>query len=150
MAKVRHVSRSRTIAAPAEVIFEVLADPARHHDIDGSDTVISVGSSAPERLSSGATFGMSMRMGVPYKIQNTVVEFVENELIAWRHFGGHRWRYELRSGTQSGTTEVTETFDWSTSKAPWALELVGYPKRNAASIDKTLNRLSALCSKRSE
>lgn len=87
---------------------------------------------------------MSMKVGVPYKIENTVVDFVENETIGWRHFGGHVWRYDLKPGAESGTTEVTETFDWSTSKGPLLLELGGFPKRNAKAIDKTLDRMAEL------
>ncbi len=91
---------------------------------------------------------MSMKFGVPYKIENTVVAFVENETIAWKHFGGHVWRYELRPGTEPGTTDVTETFDWSTSKSPLFLQLVGYPKRNAKAMEKTLDRMAALFGRR--
>ncbi len=140
----RSVSCSRTVAAPPETIFALLADPARHYEIDGSGSVIAARADAPKRLSLGAKFGMSMKVGVPYKIENTVVAFVENETIAWKHFGGHVWRYELRPGTEPGTTEVTETFDWSTSKGPLVLELVGYPKRNAKAMGKTLERMAAL------
>jgi Polyketide cyclase / dehydrase and lipid transport len=140
----RSVSRSRTVAASAEAIFALLANPARHPEIDGSGTVISAQDDAPARLSLGSKFGMSMKVGVPYKIENTVVAFVENETIAWKHFGGHVWRYELRPGTEPGTTEVTETFDWSTSKGPLFLELARYPKRNAAAMEKTLDRMAAL------
>ena len=140
----RSVSRSRTITAPPQTIFALLADPARHHEIDGSGTVIASRTDAPARLSLGAKFGMSMKVGVPYKIENTVVAFVENETIAWKHFGGHVWRYELRAGAEPGSTEVTETFDWSTSKGPLFLQLVGYPKRNAKVMEKTLDRMAAL------
>jgi Polyketide cyclase / dehydrase and lipid transport len=139
----RSVSRSRTIAAAPEVIFALLAQPSRHHEIDGSGTVIAAQDDAPARLSLGSTFGMSMKVGVPYKIENTVVAFVENETIAWKHFGGHVWRYELRPGAEPGTTDVTETFDWSTSKGPLFIQLAGYPKRNARAMEKTLERMAA-------
>jgi uncharacterized protein YndB with AHSA1/START domain len=140
----RSVSRSRTIIVQPETIFALLADPARHHEIDGSGTVIAARTDAPARLSLGSKFGMSMKVGVPYKIENTVVTFVENETIAWKHFGGHVWRYELRAGVEPGTTEVTETFDWSSSKGPILLELAGYPKRNAKAMERTLDRMAAL------
>jgi uncharacterized protein YndB with AHSA1/START domain len=140
----RSVSRSRSIPAPPETIFALLADPTRHHEIDGSGTVIAARSDAPSRLSLGAKFGMSMKLGVPYKMENTVVAFVENETIAWKHFGGHVWRYDLRAGDEPGTTDVTETFDWSTSKGPLFLELVGYPRRNAKAMEKTLDRMATL------
>ena len=139
----RSVARSRLIAAAASDIFDVLANPARHSEIDGSGSVIGSNANAPARLSLGSPFGMSMRIGVPYKIENTVVEFVENETIAWRHFGGHVWRYQLRPGAEPGTTDVTETFDWSGSKFPLGLELA----RNATSMERTLDRMEKLFSK---
>ena len=143
---VRSVSRTKTVAASPELVFALLADPARHHEIDGSGTVLAARADSPERLSLGAKFGMSMKLGVPYKIENTVVAFVENETIGWKHFGGHVWRYDLKLGTEPGTTEVIETFDWSTSKGPIVLELVGFPKRNARAMEKTLARMAAIFS----
>lgn len=136
----RSVSVSRVIAAPPEKIFDVLATPSGHAVIDGSGTVKGeqVG---PERLSKvGDRFGMKMKMyGVPYKMSSNVVEFEENRLIAWAHFGGHRWRYELEPVEEG--TRVTETFDWSTAKAPKFIELMGYPKKHPAAMEKTLERL---------
>jgi uncharacterized protein YndB with AHSA1/START domain len=137
----RTVSRTVVIDAPADQIFTLLADPRRHADFDGSGTVRSQ-LKAPDTLSLGARFGMKMKMGVPYTITNEVVEFEPGRVIAWRHLGKHVWRYELEP---SGTgTQVTETFDWSTSRAPKALELLSYPKKNAVSIEKTLQRLKKL------
>lgn len=137
----RQVSVSRVISAPPEKIFDVLADPSKHPIIDGSGTVRGTQGATPSRLELGSTFGMKMRMGVPYLIKNTVVEYEPNRRIAWRHFGRHRWRFELEP--VEGGTRVTETFDWSTALAPWAIELVGYPKRHPANMLKTLERLDA-------
>ena len=139
MPKDRKVSASRVIAADRQTIFDLLADPAKHAEFDGSGTVQRVQDGGPQRLEEGAKFGMQMKMGAPYRILNTVVEFDEGQRIAWRHFGGHRWRYELEDA--DGGTRVTETFDWSTSKMPLALELVGFPKKNLAAIEATLVRL---------
>ena len=141
MPKDRSVSRCRVVNAPADRIFDVLADPSQHPVIDGSGSVKEARSGGVARLTSGAKFGMDMRMGVPYKIENTVVEFEEGRLLAWQHFGGHRWRYVLEPA--DGGTKVTETFDWSTSKAPWFIELMRYPAKNAKSMEKTLERLAA-------
>ena len=99
------------IAATPATIFNILANPHRHIEIDGSQTIRS-NISGPERLSLGAKFGMAMRLGINYRIKNKVVEFQENELIAWRHVGQWRWRYELKD-LGNGSTEVTETFDGS-------------------------------------
>lgn len=89
---------------------------------------------------------MDMRLGLPYKILNTVVEFEPDRLIAWRHFSGHRWRWQLRD-LGEGRTEVTETFDWSTARSPRAIELLGFPERNRKGIAATLRRLDDLVSR---
>ena len=134
--------RSIVVDAAASTVFDVLADPSRHHEFDGSGTVQASRPSAPERLSEGAKFGMEMKLVVPYRMTNEVVEFVENETIAWRHLGGHIWRYRLDEA--DGGTKITEEFDWRTSKAPPFLKLTGAPGRNATSIEKTLERLAVL------
>lgn len=139
MAK-RQSSVSRIIDAPAERIFDVLADPANHPLIDGSGSIRESLSSGPRRLALGARFGMRMRLGLPYKIMNTVVEFEDGSLIAWRHFFGHRWRWRLHD-LGNGRTEVTETFDWSTARFPKGIELFGFPARNHAGMAATLRRL---------
>lgn len=142
----RQVSVSRVIAASPAEIFAVLSDASLHAVIDGSGTVKGA-RGKPERLHLGSRFGMNMRLGVPYVIQNEVVEFEQDRLIAWRHFGGHRWRYELRE--VDGGTEVTETFDWSTSRAPRGIELAGYPAKHVPNMERTLERLEAFLTNRS-
>ena len=141
----RSVDVERVIKAPPEAIFELLADPAMHPVLDGSGTVRHPREGNPGRLSLGATFGMSMRFGLPYRITNTVVEFDEGRRIAWRHFGGHRWRYELTPVPcgEGQDTKVTETFDYSTARSPLALELLRYPQRNRKGMEQTLERLAA-------
>jgi len=135
----RQVSVSRVIDAPPDAIFAVLADPAKHPVIDGSGTVKQAKAGDPDRLEMGSRFGMDMRIGLPYSIQNTVVEYEPDRLIAWQHFGKHRWRYRLEP--VEGGTEVTETFDWSTARFPPAIELMGYPKKHLPAMAKTLERL---------
>jgi uncharacterized protein YndB with AHSA1/START domain len=137
----RVVSRSRVVKASAEAIFEVLTDPSRHGEIDGSGMVQRARGES-KRLELGSTFGMDMKLGpLPYRITNEVVEFEPNRLIAWRHLGRHRWRYELEP--VEGGTRVTESFDWSTAVWPKGLELLGYPRKHEHSIDATLERLAA-------
>ena len=137
----RQVSRDIVVDAPPSAVFDVLADPREHGRFDGSGTVRSA-VAGPDRLALGEKFGMSMRLGVPYTISNVVVEFDEGRRIAWRHFGHHRWRYELEP-VGEGSTRVTETFDWSTSRAPRLLELLGFPASNTRGIEATLPRLKA-------
>ena len=137
----RSVSRSVVVQAPAQEVFDLLADPARHAEFDGSGTVKGR-LRGSERLRLGARFGMRMRLVVPYVIGNTVVEFEEGRRIAWRHLGRHVWRYELEP--VAGGTRVTETFDWAPALAPRVLELAGVPAINTRSIEATLPRLKAL------
>lgn len=137
----RVVSDSVEVDAPPAVVFAILADPRQHQRIDGSGSLR--GSvSGPERLTKGAHFGMDMRMfGLPYKIRNTVVELEEDRRIAWRHFGGHRWRYVLEPTARG--THVTESFDYSRyGLLPRLLvELAGFPERNRRGIAGTLVEL---------
>lgn len=142
MPRRRSVSTTRVIAADHQHLFDLVADPSVHPVIDGSGTVTSVRGQVPERLSLGETFGMAMNQGTSYRITNTVVEFEEGRRIAWRHFNGHRWRYEFVP--VGGGTEVTETFDWSGARAKLALELAGFPRRNLAGMEATLARLEEL------
>lgn len=136
------VSRSIVVQAPADRIFDLLADPRRHPDFDGSGSVRGA-VSGPERLSLGAKFGMDMRLGVPYRVSSQVKEFEEGRQIAWAHIGGHRWRYELEP-LADGSTRVTETFDATTARSARALKLMDAYNRNTRAIEETLPRLAAL------
>ena len=133
------------INAPAEKIFAILSNPRRHKDIDGSHT-IEENISGPDRLILGSKFGMKMHLGVNYRILNTVVEYNENSLIAWRHLGRWIWRYELVNiGPQ--VTQVTESFD--ASRAPliakaWLSLRKAYPWTQKA-VAKTLVQLKSIC-----
>ena len=136
----RKVSVSRHIDAPAAAVFAVLRDPALHAVIDGSGTVKGAGASAPELLEMGSTFGMKMRLGVPYQIANEVVEYEPDARIAWRHMGGHRWRYEI-TADGDGACNVTETFDWSTSRLPLLIQALGQDRKHVPNMERTLERL---------
>lgn len=136
----RSVSGSVVVPAPPEQVFDLLADPRRHPELDGSGTVKGM-IRGPQRLRLGSTFGMRMRLGLPYPIRNTVVEFDENRRIAWRHVGRHTWRYELEP--VAAGTRVTETFDYSTALSPRVLELLGFPEANRRGIHATLERLQS-------
>ena len=130
------------INAPAQRIFDLVANPRRHRELDGTHTITGI-IGGPERLSLGAKFGMKMHLGINYRIMNTVVEFEEGRLIAWSHFGRWRWRYELRSISPT-ETEVTETFDGTTSISQlWLKFRKAYPWVQIA-VAKTLVRLKEI------
>jgi hypothetical protein len=138
----RKVSRRVQVHAQPAAVFDLVADPHRHPELDGSGTVRHTPVVGPERLSAGATFCVGMKQyGVPYKITSKVTAFEENRLIEWQHPAGHRWRWELAE-TEPGTTQVTETFDYRTAKAPRVLELLGQPAKNGTGITNTLEALA--------
>jgi hypothetical protein len=130
----------RLVPASPDRIFDLLADPNQHGTFDGSGTVVAARRSAPSRLSMGAKFGMDMRIGLPYRMTNTVVEFDEGTQIGWRHVGGHVWRYVL--SPVAGGTMVREEFDYSTNRAPLLLALMRAIPTNERSIERTLDNLA--------
>lgn len=136
----RCVSVSRHIEAPAAKVFAVLRDPALHAVIDGSGTVKASREAGGELLEMGSRFGMDMRLGVPYRISNTVVEFDPDSRIAWAHMGGHRWRYEI-TPDGDGSCTVTETFDWSTMRLPLMVQVLGQDRKHVPAMARTLERL---------
>lgn len=135
----RTVSDSIVVDAPAAVIFDLLADPQRHGAIDGSGSLLAP-VQGPARLGLGDTFGMKMRIVLPYRVTNTVVEFELDRRIAWQHAARHVWRYELSPDGPDRTT-VTETWDWSGSPVARPMELMKFPAKNTQSIRRTLRRL---------
>lgn len=152
MSTERVVSCQRTIAAPASKIFDLLADPRRHPEIDGSGMVRKPDVDGPERLTLGARFGMGMKLGLRYRMINTVIEFDEDRRIAWEPkpevrgaikeggiIGGRIWRYELEP--VEGGTVVRETWD-ATAERGWALHrLMRGPAKMRRAIETTLVNL---------
>jgi uncharacterized protein YndB with AHSA1/START domain len=140
----------RVIAATPEEIFDVIADPARHRDFDGSGSVQAALAGAPQRLELGARFGISMKRGFGYSMLNTVTEFEENRRIAWSpkpasgrgaRWVGRVWRYELEP--VQGGTKVTETWDISREGLRFVLRhIAAGHTRNA--MEKSLEKLDAL------
>ena len=133
------------IEAPAQQIFDLIADPRCHALFDGSGTL--QGSiSGPARLHLGAEFGMSMKIKVPYRITNSVVAFEEGKKISWCHLMKWTWSYDLED-LGNGRTRVTEIFD--ASDIPWLankwLDATGSLERNPKWMAKSLVKLKAVC-----
>ncbi len=124
------IETSRRIDASANHIFEILADPQRHADFDGSDMLR--GAVEDGRISGvGDTFTMKMyRLGDDYLMLNHVVEFEPGRRISWEPApgdpsrtegndpskvgiaAGYRWGYILTPDGDYATI-VTEFFDYS-------------------------------------
>jgi uncharacterized protein YndB with AHSA1/START domain len=119
-----------TVDAPPEKVFSVLADPARHAEIDGSS--MCVGCSTGPITGVGQSFVMDMyREGLGnYQVRSEVTEFEPGKRLAWRTnmetsspeidafldditAGGTTWAYSLEP-TGNGKTKVTHIYDWST------------------------------------
>jgi len=144
------ISVQRVIASPADRIFDVIADPARHPEFDGSGSVKQVLDGAPSRLSLGSTFQMAMKRGFGYSMLNTVTEFDENRRIAWSpkpaggrgaRFVGRIWRYELEP--VEGGTKVTESWDISEEGLRFVLRHIAVGGTKKA-MEKSLEMLDSL------
>ena len=111
----RVVSSSREIAAGAEQIFELIADPAQQPRWDGNDNLRAAPAGQRVRQA-GDVFTMTLTTGAVR--ENHVVEFDEGRRIAWtpaergRRPPGHLWRWELEPADAS-RTRVTCTYDWT-------------------------------------
>jgi uncharacterized protein YndB with AHSA1/START domain len=138
------VSASRDIAAPADEIFELIADPSQQPQWDGNDNLAEA--PAGQRVRAvGDVFVMTVTRG---RIRgNHVVEFVEGRRIAWRPAEpdqpppGHLWRWEL-TPIDSSRTRVTHTYDWT-----HLTDATRLPRARATSADNlraSLDRLAAL------
>jgi hypothetical protein len=154
------ISISRTIAAPAGMLFAFLSDPAEHPAIDGSG-MLREGTTSPVIRAVGDAFAMSMHndeMG-DYEMTNHVVAYELDRRIGWepvlsvasraedsadiglRH--GHIWSYELTPVGEDATV-VTESFDCS--RAPeWLRKVVGDGSRWAETMTTTLENLDRKC-----
>ena len=141
----------RVIPAPPEKIFALLKDANRHKDFDGSGTVRDAhGDPAP--LTLGAKFGMNMKLGMPYSMVSTVVEYDENRRIAWQPrpaypianklAGGRIWRYELEP--VKGGTLVRESWDIRQEAALTRPAVRPARGRTREAMTKTLERLEQL------
>ncbi len=143
------VSVERVIASPPGPIFDLLADPRRHREIDGSGLVRDA-FDGPERLSLGTRFGMGMKAGAPYRMINEVVEFETDRRIAWqprpaapligRVVGGRIFRYELEA--VPGGTRVRQTWDISQERIPPLV--AGLRSKTRSAMEKTLARIETI------
>ncbi|MGH3953614.1 SRPBCC family protein [Mycobacteroides salmoniphilum] len=139
----QQISRSVEVSAPASELFGIVADPRRHHELDGSGTV-GQNIRTPDHLEVGSHFSTGMRMfGLPYRITSTVTALEPDKVIEWRHPLGHRWRWEFEALSPT-STRVTETFDFRNAGPVQLLlnyKLPGFIKGNTKGVEATLTRL---------
>jgi uncharacterized protein YndB with AHSA1/START domain len=145
------VSVERIIPAGPAAIFAVVSDASRHPQIDGSGTVRQLKPEAPHVLELGSKFGMSMKMGVGYSMESTVIEYEAGRRIAWqsrppgfvgKFVAGRIWRYELEP--VEGGTLVRESWDISQDHQRALLRLGGLPAKTAGNMTTTLERIDKI------
>jgi len=114
--EIRVLTASREIAARAETIFELIADPALQPSWDGNDNLAEA--AAGQRVRNiGDVFAMTLTKTASVR-DNRVTEFEEGRLIAWMPGdaggppAGHVWRWRLEPLGESRTL-VTQTYDWT-------------------------------------
>jgi uncharacterized protein YndB with AHSA1/START domain len=143
-----------TVAAPAEAVFAVLADPTSHPAIDGTGWVVKALDTAP-LTGSGQIFRMAMyhanHPDGSYEMANRVEAFDAPRTISWQpgqevdgqelRFGGWIWRYDLAAGSDG--TAVTLTYDWSAVPPPLR-EYISFPPFTSEHLENSLRHLAEL------
>ena len=149
----KRITVSRTIDASAADIFNVLSNPQRHAELDGSGFIVS--DDKTDRITAtGQVFSMNMEgdhMGGEYKTDNHVVGYDENKLLAWKTAPagteppGWQWVWELKP-QDADTTDVTLTYDWSAVTHKALLKKVSFPLVSESELEDSLGRLAAAVS----
>lgn len=143
------ITVERTIQASSADVFEVLSNPERHPELDGSGFVISDEKS--NRIQgTGDVFTMNMtgdHMGGDYRTDNYVTGFSPNQLLAWQTAPagqeppGWQWVWELVADG-SDATLVRLTYDWSNVTDPELLEKISFPLVSEVQLEDSLDNLS--------
>ncbi|OMH24832.1 polyketide cyclase [Tersicoccus phoenicis] len=140
---------SRVIDAPAGDLFDLLTNPARHREFDGSGFVRSEDRSF--RISRvGDVFTMNMEgahMGGEYQTDNHVTAYEQNKMVGWKTAPagteppGWEWLWELQA-QGSGATEVTLTYDWGKVTDKELLKKVSFPLVSKDQLEQSLGLLA--------
>ncbi|WBB58494.1 nuclear transport factor 2 family protein [Streptomyces sp. WMMC500] len=142
------ITVSGVVAAPAEQVFAVLADPRRHRALDASGTIRHTEATG-SLTAVGDTFIMAMHndMNGDYVIENHVVVYEAGRAIGWAPAApgqrplGQRYTWCL-TPLEDGSTEVTQTYDWSGITHPPALPHL--PVRSADELTESIQRLKSV------
>jgi uncharacterized protein YndB with AHSA1/START domain len=165
------VQVSRRIEAPAAQIFDILTNPQRHPDLDGSSEYTGEGKMLQGALSDDVITGVgdtfAMKMNFPevgdYVMLNYVVEFEPNRRVGWEPApgdeaasedgrfpigvpSGHRWSFQLVPDGPDATI-VTEFYN--DASAPEELREATHNGEDwISSMAMTLARLDEICAQR--
>lgn len=153
MTDAQSITVQRTIDAPAAAVFDVLSNPHRHPELDGSGFVRSLDQG--DRLQeTGQVFRMNMagdHMGGEYQTDNTVTGLDHNRLIAWQTAPadqappGWEWVWEL-TADGSDATVVSLTYDWSKVTDKELLKKISFPLVPEAALEDSLGALASAVS----
>ena len=153
MSEQTSVTVERVIDAPADEVFDVLSNPQRHPELDGSGFVRSV-DHADRIQKVGEVFTMNMEgahMGGEYKTDNHVTGYAKDKLLAWQTAPagteppGWEWVWELEAQGPDKTL-VRHTYDWSKVTDKDLLKKVSFPLVTEEQLEDTLGRLAAAVS----
>ena len=142
----------RTIAASPHTLFQLLADPGNHAELDGSG-MLRGDPIGPHQLRLGDTFTMGMsQVGKGYRNINQVVELEPYRRIAWRStgtwfgrvvIGGQRWRYILHA--DAAGTLVEHGYVWGYARMPLlSIRPPEFPHRMRPAKERSLANLAVL------
>lgn len=145
----QRISVQRSIPASAADVFEVLSNPRRHPDLDGSGFIRSVvhGDRITE---TGQVFTVDMEgdhMGGEYQTENHVTGYDHNRLLSWQTAPagseppGWEWTWDLEA-QGPGSTLVTHTYDWSRVDDPQILSKVRFPLVSQHAMETSLGKLA--------
>ena len=155
------VQAAATVNAPAEAVFDVLADPSTHRAIDGTGWVREP-LDGERLIEVGQIFRVAMyhdnHPEKDYEMANRVEVIDPPRAIAWqpgqgpaergylmggteREFGGWIWRYDLEPAGP-GRTRVTLTYDWS--GVPPHMRNLEFPPFGPQHLDNSLKNLAGL------
>lgn len=147
------ITVSRRIDASTSDVFDVLSNPERHPELDGSGFVVS--DEKTDRITgTGQVFRMNMtgdHMGGDYQTNNTVTGYDPQHLLAWQTAPadtdppGWEWIWELEADG-SDATDVRLTYDWSKVTDTALLEKIGFPLVSESQLEDTLGNLASAVS----
>ncbi len=149
MANDKQMTATRTIDASAGALFDVLSNPERHAELDGSGFVLSDEKS--DRITgTGQVFTMNMtgdHMGGDYQTDNHVTGYDQNKMLAWKTAPagteppGWEWLWQLdQQGPDS--TQVSVTYDWSHVTDKDLLSKITFPLVPQSALEDSLGHLA--------
>lgn len=147
------ITVQREIPSSAKEIFDVLSNPHRHTELDGSGFVR--GLDQGDRIEKvGQQFRMNMagdHMGGEYQTDNVITGFDQDKMLAWKTAPagneppGWEWLWELKPES-SDATNVTLTYDWGKVTDPDLLSKISFPLVPESALEDSLNNLAAATS----